>query len=258
MPTRDVAPAGHPSWIDLFTNDREASIAFYTQLFGWTADVGGEEVGGYTIFHLDGLPVAGCMQNDDPAHPSNLWSTYLAVTDIAATTEAAAAAGATVILPPMAVMDIGHMAMVIDPGGAAIGMWQAETFHGFGILAEPNAPGWFELHTRAYDASLDFYRTVFGWDVHTMSDTPEFRYSTLLEGEQAAAGIMDDTGHTPEGTPPHWSVYISVPDADATVAKVVELGGTVVMAPEDTPYGRLAVCTDSTGSPFSINQPPSA
>lgn len=52
--------------------------------------------------------------------------------------------------------------------------------------------------------------------------------------------------------------YISVPDADASVAKVAELGGAVVMPPEDTPYGRLAVCTDSTGSTFSIIQPPAA
>jgi predicted enzyme related to lactoylglutathione lyase len=32
----------------------------------------------------------------------------------------------------------------------------------------------------------------------------------------------------------------------------VELGGAVEMAPENTPYGRLAVLTDTTGSRISI------
>ena len=255
MPVRTEAPPGHPCWIDLLTSDADASIAFYSELFGWTAHVGGPEVGGYTIFNLGDYPVAGCMGSEGGDHPSNIWSTYLAVTDIAATTAAAAAAGAHVILPPMPVTDIGHMAMVADPGGAAIGMWQAETFHGFGILAEFQAPAWFELHTRAYDASVAFYREVFGWDTHVMGDSPEFRYTTLLGGEEAAAGIMDDTGHAPDDSPPHWAVYFSVRDADAAIARVVELGGGVVMEPQDTPYGRLAVCTDSTGSIFSLNQP---
>ena len=58
--------------------------------------------------------------------------------------------------------------------------------------------------------------------------------------------------HTPEGTPPHFAIYIAVADADATVAKARELGGSVEMEPEDTPYGRLAVLADTTGSRLSI------
>ena len=85
------------------------------------------------------------------------------------------------------------MAVFTDAGGAAIGVWQPGQHRGFGLLAEPGAPTWFELHTRDYDASVRFYQDVFGWDTQVVSDTPEFRYTTLGEGDDALAGIMDAT-----------------------------------------------------------------
>ena len=92
MPTRDAAPTGAPCWIDLFTNDVDAAHRFYGELFGWTIDVA-EEFGGYGTFHLDGVPVAGCMGNSDPGHPADFWSVYLNTPDIAATFAAAQEAG---------------------------------------------------------------------------------------------------------------------------------------------------------------------
>lgn len=255
MPTRDSAPAGAPCWIDLFTDDVAASHAFYTELFGWTVEVGGEEFGGYATFSLDGVPVAGCMGNQQPGHPANFWSVYLRVDDIAATFESAKAAGGSEILAPMPVGDLGQMAMVFDAGGASTGLWQDGTFGGMGVIDEPNAPTWFELHTMGYDAALPFYREVFGWDIHTASDEPQFRYSTLGEGDGQLAGVMDDSVHAPEGSPSFWAVYIQVADADATAARAVELGGQIEMAPEDTPYGRLGVLVDPTGSRISLLQP---
>ncbi len=93
-----------------------------------------------------------------------------------------------------------------------------------------------------------------GWDTHVAGDTPEFRYTTLGEGEGRLAGIMDAATFLPEGAPAHWSVYFGVDDAVATVAKALELGGAVVDPPEDTPYGRLATLTDPTGTRFKLVQ----
>jgi predicted enzyme related to lactoylglutathione lyase len=152
----------------------------------------------------------------------------------------------------MDVMELGVMALVADPGGATIGIWQPQLHKGFGVLAEPGAPGWFELHTRDYAATVDFYRTVFGWDTHTASDTPEFKYTTLGEGEGQLAGIMDASAFLPEGAPAQWSVYFAVEDADATLASIVKLGGAVIQPAEDTPYGRLATAADPTGATFKL------
>jgi predicted enzyme related to lactoylglutathione lyase len=252
MPQRDSAPVGAPCWVDLFTSDPDKGRAFYGQLFGWTAEEAGEEYGGYTTFRKDGLPVAGCMRNDGQAGSPDLWSVYLATDDAQATTDAAVPNGGQVVVPAMQVMALGSMAVVADTGQAAIGAWQPGLHKGFGVFGEPGTPTWFELHTRDYDASVGFYREVFQWDTHVASDTPELRYTTLGEGDAALAGIMDATAFLPDGVPAHWSVYFGVDDADVALAKVVDLGGSIITAAEDTPYGRLAQAADPTGARFKL------
>ena len=79
--------------------------------------------------------------------------------------------------------------------------------------------------------SVQFYQDVFRWDTHVGGDTPDFRYTTLGEGDDQLAGIMDAPAFLPEGVPAHWSVYFGVDDADAALAKVVELGGSIVRPP---------------------------
>jgi predicted enzyme related to lactoylglutathione lyase len=85
-----------------------------------------------------------------------------------------------------------------------------------------------------------------------MSDTPEFRYTTLGADRGALAGIMDAANFLPEGVPAHWSVYFGVEDTDKALATITDLGGTVVQPAEDTPYGRLAHVADPTGAHFRV------
>lgn len=252
MPKRDSAPLGAPCWVDLYTSDPEKSTEFYGQLLGWTAESAGEEYGGYINFSKDGQGVSGCMKNDGQSGMPDVWSVYLATDNAEKTAEAAAANGGQVIVPAMEVMQLGSMAVLADVGGAAIGAWQPGLHKGFDVFNEPGAPSWFELHTRDYEASVKFYKDVFHWDPKVMSDTPEFRYTTLGEGDSALAGIMDSTGFLPEGVPPHWKVYFQVEDTDKAVAQAVEGGGSVIAPAEDTPYGRLAQIADPTGAMFSL------
>jgi uncharacterized protein len=187
--------------------------------------------------------------------PPNIWSVYLQVEDAEATVASAKANGGEVYVEAMAIADLGVMAVVGDPGGAMIGMWQPGAHTGFEVVGEPGTPSFFELHTRDYDASVAFYRDVFGWMTETASDTPEFRYTLQVRGEEGFAGIMDASGFLPEGVPAHWSVYFQADDTDATMAKAVGLGGSIVMEAEDTPYGRLATATDATGALFKLVGP---
>ena len=253
MPKRDSAPIGAPCWVDLLSSDPDKSRAFYGELFGWTSEDAGEEYGHYINFAKDGVTVAGGMgKNEQQQNLPDGWSVYLATDDARKTADAAASNGGQVIMPPMDVMDLGTMVFVSDPGQAVVGAWQPGTHKGFGVLAEAGAPSWFELHTRDYDAAVEFYRQVFHWDAHVAGDEPDFRYTTLGEGESMAAGIMDATGFLPEGVPAHWAVYFGTADTDATVAKAVELGASVIQPAEDTPYGRLATLSDPTGAMFKL------
>jgi predicted enzyme related to lactoylglutathione lyase len=247
MPAPTIV-AGAPCWIDLYSSDTERAKEFYGRLFGWTPLDPGPEYGGYFIFTRGGKAVAGCMGNDGEQGIPDTWTIHLHSDDADRTVAAAREHGGQVYVEPMDVTQNGRFAMLGDPGGAGIGVWQPREVSGFEIRGEPGAAAWFELQTAAYDESVAFYRDVFGWEPHMAADEPGFRYTTLGEGDGMLAGIM--ASRETEG----WSVYFEVEDADATAALAQELGGTVVHAPEDTPYGRLATLLDPTGTRFKLIQ----
>jgi predicted enzyme related to lactoylglutathione lyase len=257
MPTRDIAPIGSPCWADLWTSDVEGSRRFYGELFGWEAQEPSPEFGGYFMFTRDGVPIAGGMGDMGDMPANNTWKVYLATEDIAKTIEASEAEGAQIMSPSMAVADLGIQAVLVDPTGAHLGAWQAETFPGFTVLNEHGAPSWFELFTRDHAAAVAFYRSVFSWDTNAVGDSDEFRYTTMRDpsGEGELAGIMDATTFLPDGVPAHWSIYWEVDDADVIVAKAKALGGSVVMDAADTPYGRMATMADPAGAQFKLRRP---
>jgi predicted enzyme related to lactoylglutathione lyase len=258
MPRRDSAPTGAPCWIDIMTSDVQRAREFYTKLFGWTAGEPSPEIGGYFMFFKDDVPVAGGMQAQPGNDVPDAWSVYLATDDIRKTLAVAVEAGAQIYVDSLDVADLGAMAVIGDPGGAAIGLWEPRAFAGLAVLGETGTPAWFELHTRNYADAIRFYRETFGWQTETASDTAELRYTNATSGTLPFAGVIDATAFLPDGVPAHWSVYFAVDSADATIARLGELGGSVVQAAEDTPYGRLATVTDPMGATFKLLQPPAA
>jgi uncharacterized protein len=84
----------------------------------------GPEYGGYVLFQRDGKVVAGCMGNDGSTGAPDAWTVYLHAPDVEAVVEAAKAQSAPVYVEPMDVTQNGRMAMVADPGGAAVGIWR--------------------------------------------------------------------------------------------------------------------------------------
>lgn len=255
MPKPDYSLPGSPCWIDLMTSDADRAVEFYTQLFGWTAERGGEEYGGYISFAADGQGVGGAMASQPDSGPPNVWSVYLRTDDAQATADAATEHGGKVLVPPMPVMDLGSMVVLEDAGGAAICGWQPGKHTGFDVIGEPGTPNWFELHTRNYAESVRWYEDVFHWQTQQVSDADDFRYTTLGEGDSQQAGVMDSSSFLPDGVPSHWAIYFGVEDADAALARIEELGGSVQMPAETTPYGRLAQVTDPLGAMFKILDP---
>ena len=157
------------------------------------------------------------------------------------------------MLEAMPVMQLGTMAVVADPGEAVIGVWQPGEHKGFGLVGEAGAPVWHELHTSNYAGVVPFYQQAFGWQTSVMSDTDEFRYTTMVDEGQQYAGVMDAASFLAPGTGSSWQVYLGTEDVNTALTEVLELGGKITQPAEDTPYGRLAQASDPTGALFKFS-----
>ena len=244
---------GQPRWMDLLSRDPDKAIAFYTELFGWKADVAPAEYGGYVTFSKNGKAVAGMMQNSDDTGIDDNWTVYLEVSDARATADAATANEGTV-LEIGDVGDMGVWLVLTDATGACVGGWQNRSHSGFESTDGPGTPVWTELHARDYAKAVAFYESVFGWQTEVMSDSDEFRYTTLGKSPDAVAGIWDASDDLPEIEPSFWDVYFGVSNANESAVRVTELGGTMLEQVTDTPYGRQAHAVDPTGARFAIIQ----
>jgi predicted enzyme related to lactoylglutathione lyase len=260
MPPEEEPTMTHPhglfTWTDLASPDPPAAIDFYGSVFGWEATaVGDADLGtGYTMFSIDGKNVAGMGKLSAEQQAQGwppMWSSYVNVDDVDAVAAKAAALGADVVMPPMDIMDTGRMSYLMDPTGAALGLWQPGTHGGADLFNSHGALTWNELATRDAAAAGEFYASLLPWRLDRQ-DIDGFPYTMIYLNDQSNGGIytMDDS--MPAEVPAHWVVYFGNDDTDETVARVIAGGGRVVMRAADTPFGRVAAVTDLHGAGFRI------
>jgi predicted enzyme related to lactoylglutathione lyase len=239
---------GTPCWIDLSTLDIEAAKEFYAALFGWDYVVGPPENGGYTQALLRGKTVAGLMQSaPEQGQREAGWTTYLAADDADAIHKAVTENGGQPMIDVIDVMGEGRMLVAADPTGAAFGVWEAGRHRGSQLANEAGSVIWNELHTSDADRARAFYSAVFGLEIGEPFEGAD--YTTIKADGRDVGGI----GATDEAEPePTWSVYFAVTDTDEAIRTAERLGATVVSAPRDSPYGRIAGLRDPQGAMFSL------
>lgn len=252
MPKFDSYVQGMPSYVELVTPDQAAAKEFYGRLFGWELeDVPMGDDGYYVTVSKEGDGVAGISgtmpgMEDHPAW----WGVYVTVDDVDATTAKVGPAGGRVDAEPFDVMGLGRMSAIADPTGARLNLWQPRTSIGTERANEPGTPIWNELVTPDVETATRFYSDVLGvgWEEQPMGDGPAYT-CLVVDGRQVGGAMLPPM----EGVPPHWNVYFNVESVDDTVAKVVELGGSVVAPAFDVPgVGRLAVLADPQGGMFNL------
>ncbi|TCK61149.1 VOC family protein [Curtobacterium sp. PhB136] len=244
---------GSPCWSDLGVGDVPAARDFYAGVFGWRFEDGPPESGGYVMALLDDRPVAGVGPLMGEGQPVS-WTAYLATDDADTTATAVTSAGGTVVTPPFDVMDVGRMAVAADPTGAVFGLWQGRAHDGYGLVNQAGAPCWNEVHTRDAEAAKTFYATLFGYTYDVFGDPAEPYAAAKLHPEDPAPvdGVFTPPGGLPDGVPGYWLTWFGSTDTDATVATVTAHGGSVLMGPFDSPFGRSAVVAGAQGEVFAV------
>lgn len=251
MPVQTSYAHGTPSFIDLSTTDPEAAQTFYGALFGWTFETNPTDDGGeYHMARIDGKTAAGMMQKPEAmADVPSMWSSYVTVSDLDQTLAAVEAAGGSIFMPSMPVMTAGTMAVVADPVGAVLCLWQAKDNIGSEVVNEHGALTWTECQTPDVSAASAFYGELFGWTTEEMDMGPAGTYTVFLRSGDGVAGAMNPPA---DGIPPHWAVVFAVDDCDQCTDQALEAGGAILMPPMDIPVGRQAVLADPQGAVFGV------
>jgi predicted enzyme related to lactoylglutathione lyase len=113
--------------VELNTTDLTKAKSFYSGLFDWNlTEIPMGPGAAYTMIGVGEGTGGGMMTHPVPGAPS-AWLAYVGVSDIKAATEKARSLGAQIMREPMEVMDAGWLSIIIDPTGAALGLWQEKT-----------------------------------------------------------------------------------------------------------------------------------
>jgi predicted enzyme related to lactoylglutathione lyase len=250
MPHIDSALHNRPVWFDLSTTDLEAAKRFYGDLFGWTYEDSGPEMGHYCMAFANGR-AAAAMAPKMPGQESGpvAWTVYFGVADAAAAAARIVAAGGSMMVDPMSVGDVGSMGIAVDPDGAVFGLWQAGTFPGAGIEGEHGSMCWCEVNSSHAADNAAFYGKVF--DLTTQRMEGGFEYYTMHQaaGDPVAGVLQMDKDWA--GIPPHWMPYFAVANLAAADAVVHAHGGKLLHGPIPSPYGTIMVVQDPQGAVLS-------
>lgn len=249
MTTRETNSVGAPCWVDTFQPDPRAAMDFYGPLFGWSFDdptpmpTGLE--GDYFAARRRGRLVAGIGQASPTSAPA--WNTHVRVDDVAQTLARAEQAGGTLLAGPFGAGSDGSLAVLADATGVPFCLRQAGESDCAELANEPNSWAMSSLHTTDVERAQAFYGAMFDWELESVPDAP---FSLWRRSGQVVAVVTATDG---VAVPPHWSVNFAVSDADSIAQHAVALGGTILMAPMNTPGFRNAVIGDPQGGFFAVS-----
>lgn len=238
-------------WRELMTRDIQRAKGFYGELFGWTFQESKMETFVYSIAKLGETQVAGLMPMPPVATFPPHWLSYVSVENVATAVESAKKKGGTVADGPRDIPNVGVIATLLDPNGAAFAVMRSTS----GDMPAPQVPPlgtfcWETLTTKDLAKAKEFYGAVLGWTTAAgpggPADMPVF----------AAGSVQVADIQVAQNVPPSWSTYVVVEQAEKARDKAAKLGAKVIVPRLDVPkVGTIAFISDPTGGHLGLFQP---
>ena len=248
-------------WYDLMTSDPAAAQQYYPQLAGWKTQKfePGDPNNPYTMWTVDGEPIGGVgkITNEQAAMGTKpAWLPSVHVNNINDVTQKVTSLGGKVVQAPMPIPNMGSYAIIQDPQGATISLYQPSgATSGFDGTPSVGRFSWNELMTTDYRRAFDFYRQLFGWEKTGEMDMGGGNMYVMfgMKGK-AFGGMFNRDAASMPNMAPNWLPYIYVRDVKKTVDAATRAGGILGRGPMDIPGGIIAILADPQGARFALHQ----
>ena len=250
----DVGPVspGRWVWAELFVADVLAAKAFYGQVFGWTFQSFGAGARPYTLIRNAGKPIAGMLPHA-AGNADVQRARWLAVMSVADVQEAAATVdqrGGEVIVEPVDLPGRGRVSLLADPEAARFGVMTSEVGDPADVMPAFGDWLWRELWARSADDMAAFYAALAPYQIQQAGDVAGNAEVHLSIDGYPRAGVIE---HGDSDLPSTWLHYVRVADLEATLTRVRQAGGSVLVEPSPAiRQGRVAIVTDPLGASIGL------
>jgi predicted enzyme related to lactoylglutathione lyase len=245
-------------WHELMTTELASARNFYAPVGGWKIESWPGATIEYWMLMKGEQPMGGMTELPAPAVKMGApphWMGYIGTANLDADVKRASSLGAMVAMPAKDLPEVGRIAVLMDPQGAAFALFTpASEPPAYPPRAPTGGFSWAELSTTDLDGGLAFYSAMFGWKEKSAFDMGEAGpYKIFGTDDRDLGGMMMKPADRPGRS--NWLYYVHVPSLDEALAQVKKGGGQVVNGPMEVPDGdRIAQCMDPQGALFALHE----
>ncbi|MCF6222754.1 MAG: VOC family protein [Flavobacteriaceae bacterium] len=243
----EIRREGEIVWVDLVTNDGQASKEFFSKLLGWTY----KDHGAYVMALSGAKPVSGIIEDKElmEGAKNSYWIVSASVKDVDAVSKKIEAKGGKILSASMKVSGRGKTAVVQDAQGAVFSILHSASGDPKASNAKNGQWMWAELWTKDVKAAVSFYGDVL--NVTARPNDDDDNYFILKSKKYDFAGIAEIPV---KGESPIWIPVLKVADPEVIAKKIVALGGSIMINPMVISGKKVALVATPHGAPFLIQQ----
>ncbi|MEJ2179790.1 MAG: VOC family protein [Gammaproteobacteria bacterium] len=251
-PATDKQLTGKFVWFDLATLDLEKQKAFYSSVFGWTYQPISNTEEHYTLIKNGERNVAGMftVKQREGSKLGALWVGLMSHDDPAKAVSTVESNGGSVHTKPKAIPKRGTYALFVDPEGALFGVLKSDSGDPLDSEVAIGDFFWMDLFAREPSQAGQFYQKVASYEISKSEAAENVERLVLNSHDKARAGVVP---LPQDANRAGWLPYVRVADVEATLKKVTNAGGYVMVPP--TPElldGNLAIFVDPQGGVLGI------
>jgi len=250
----NVHHQGKLLWMDLFTEDVEKEVSFYTGLFGWESETLTDDFVTYTLLKNGETPIAGVVYRpaSEGATVQGIWMPYLSVKNIKKTMKKVVASDGRIEVPLNEFSNRGKQVIVRDREGALLGLMESATGDPDDLPGEVGDFAWAQLFVRDIDGAVQFYTKIFGYESEQREKNKNV-FAHLFKNDDKYRTSLQKISDERPNAHPSWISLVPVVNLEETLKKAKALGGVVAWGPDpEVLQGRIAYIEDPAGASLMV------